>query len=104
MVVMDGSTPAVVDTKAAQPAAPHVKVIRTVTGRLAGGGTRGVRAVGDSGSLLVDVSPPVVTGGVLPVIGQSTIEVWTSAARRVISDGSTTRQGQPSQGLVPPDC
>jgi hypothetical protein len=97
IVVVDGSEPATLDTKDALSAQGHISVVRTVTGRLKNGGTRGVRAVGDSGSLLIAASPAAVTGGVLPVIGQSTMELWGPSSRRVISDGSTTGKGQPSQ-------
>jgi hypothetical protein len=101
---MDGTVPVDLDTASARGPGDHVSVLRTITGRLPDGGTRAVRALGLSGSLLIELSPPVVTGNVLPIIGQSTIEIWTRSARRVISDGSTTRTGEPSQGYAAHLC
>jgi hypothetical protein len=101
---MDGTVPVDLDTASAGRPGNHVSVLRTIVGRQSDGGTRGVRALGASGSLLVGLSPAVVTGKVLPIIGQSTMEVWTPSTRRVISDGSVTRIGPPSQAYAAHLC
>lgn len=86
------------DTEQAVEGAAPLEIVRTMVGEQKDGGTRGVRALGPSASLLVGRSARPVLGGVLPVLGaQDQVEKWTPSARYVISDGSVTQRGEPSQ-------
>lgn len=96
-IVVDGSASPSLDTRDAGPATNHVDIVTTVVGDRGDDGTRGVRALGAAGTLLVDVGPPVETGRALPVIGQSTVEAWTGSAHQVLRGPNAIPGDKPSQ-------